>query len=78
MKISELYPQGPVSAMLQRFDSSPSRWIRSTGRPDDVARQIAAASSSVIERTVTQSNSGSRPHTRVTSSQAQGIASALK
>ena len=38
-KISELGPHGPVSAMRQKL-SSPRRWIRSGGTPDDVTPDL--------------------------------------
>ncbi len=76
MKISESGPQGPVSPMAQKLSSSPMRWIRS-GRTPTVSIQICSASSS-LSCTVTQRRSPSRPKTSVRSSQAIGMASALK
>ena len=48
-----------------------------SGRTPTTSRQIASASSSEVWQ-VTQRTSGSSPNSSVTSSQAMGIASALK
>ena len=68
-------PRGPVSPMFQKL-SSPRRWMRSAGTPT-ASRQICSASSS-LSWTVIHSRSPSMPRTSVTSSQAKGMASALK
>jgi hypothetical protein len=62
--------------MAQKLSSSPRRWIRSRGTPTCCA-QISMDSSSV-SNTVTQMRSGSSSKTVVASSQASGMASALK
>ena len=76
MKISESGPQGPVSPIVQKLSSSPMRWMRS-GRTPTLSIHSCSASSSP-SCTVIQRRSPSRPKTSVSSSQAIGIASALK